>query len=193
MVPLWFNNPKILLTNLDEFFPDKNLQYNNKINSLIRFSIYYSLLIIVFNYDLKYLYLSLLIIIISLILSYYNIENFLDCKKPSVNNPFMNYTLSDLINNNNNKACKYDDVKNEIKQAFRKDLFTDSSDIWGKYISDRNFYTMPNTDIINKQTEFAEWLYGDNGKCKINGECLKNRDPKYHHGRIVFDNEHMLL
>lgn len=188
MVELWFNNPKILLTNLQEFFPDKHLEYNNKINSLIRFSIYYTILIIIFNYNIKYLYLSLFLIIISYILGNYNIEKFIECKKPTIDNPFMNYTLSDLINNNNIKACKYDNVKKEIKKNFRKDLFTDSSDIWGKYISDRNFYTLPNTDIVNNQTEFAEWLYGDNGKCKINGECLKNRDVKYHHGRIVYDN-----
>ena len=98
----------------------------------------------------------------------------------------MNLTLGDLITKTNmNEACKYDDVKEEIQKNFRKDLFTDTSDIWGKYISDRNFYTMPSTEIINKQKEFAEWLYGDGGKCKNDGNCLKNRDSKFHRGRII--------
>ena len=190
MVDLWFNNPKIIFENLNEFFLDKDLKYNNNINALLRFSIYYSILIIFFNYDIRYLYLSLLLIIISYIFGKYNInENFKNikyCKRPTEDNPFMNLTIGDLITNTNtNEACKYDDVKDEMRNKFRKNLFTDSSDIWGKYISDRNFYTMPSTEIINKQKEFAEWLYGDGGRCKKYGDCLKNRDPTFHRGRII--------
>ena len=214
MNELWYNNPKVLLKNLDEFFPDKDLNYNNKINSLVRFSIYYSILIILLDYNINYLYISLLLIIISYYFgNYYYIsqenENFekennnfiksksnKECKRPTENNPFMNYTLGELIDNSNEsrEACKYDEIKDEMRQNFRKDLYTDTSDLWGKYISDRNFYTMPNTDIINKQSEFAEWCYGGHGKCKETGnDCLKERDPTYNRGRITTEVDDNLL
>jgi len=187
MSELWFNNPKILLKNLDEFFPDNDLNFIKKINAIIRFSIYYTLIIIIFNYDINYLFISLILILISYflgnyVLKYYETfnnkqKNNNTCQKPNENNPFMNYTVGDLIDNNNKlEACKYDDVKDEMRQEFRKNIFTDSSDLWGKYISDRNFYTMPNTEIINKQREFAEWCYGGHGECKSLGtNCLKER------------------
>lgn len=115
-----------------------------------------------------------------------NIDN--TCSKPTVDNPFMNYTVGDLIENpNKQSACKYDDVKNEIHNTFRKDMYADSSDLWGKFITDRNFYSMPNTGIVNNQIEFAKWCYDNNPfNCKSTGHnCLKERDPTYHRGRIT--------
>jgi hypothetical protein len=125
----------------------------------------------------------------------------LGCSKPTINNPFMNYTLGESLNttstldlrSKNDKyknlsdtirlpACNYDDVKNEIRQKFRSMVYTDLTDLWGKYISDRNFYTMPNTGIVNNQVEFANWCYNmkDSGTCKITGKnCLKYIDPRY--------------
>jgi len=212
MNELWYNNPNIILKNLDEFFPDNHLNLPKKINSIVRFSIYFSILIIILGYNINYLYFSLLLIIISYLIGIYFIsienEKFNEtninetnitekCKRPTKNNPFMNLTLSDLIDNNHTKACQYDDVKNEIRSNFRKDLYTDTSDLWGKYISDRNFYTMPNTEIVNNQTEFAEWLYGDHsvsGNCKEDGNnCLKRRDPTFNRGRITTENEDNIL
>ena len=202
MTELWYNNPKILFKNLDEFFPDKDLKYNNKINSLVRFALYYSFLIILLDYNINYLYISLILIIISYYFGNYNnlkyetenfdINNKDNCRKPTSDNPFMNYTLGNLLNKDdpNQSACKYDDVKDDMRKKFRKDIYTDTNDIWGKYISDRNFYTMPNTELVSKQSEFAEWLYGGFGKCKTEGNnCLKMRDPTFNRGRIITENE----
>ena len=58
MKELWYNNPQILLENLDEFVPDINLKNSNKINSIVRFAIYYSILIILLEYNINYLYIS---------------------------------------------------------------------------------------------------------------------------------------
>ena len=99
----------------------------------------------------------------------------------------MNYTLGDLIENTNRPAaCKYEDSKKNIRKEFRSHLYSDSSDIWGKFITDRNYYTMPNTDIVNDQTGFALWCFGNSGECKTTGNnCLKQRDPTYHRGRMT--------
>ena len=65
MTDFWFDNPKILLQNLDEFIPERKLGFIKNINSIIRFTIYYSILIILLEYNINYLYISLLLIIIS--------------------------------------------------------------------------------------------------------------------------------
>ena len=52
----------------------------------------------------------------------------------------------------------------------------DIDDIYSKYNSQRQFYTMPNTSIPNKQKEFALWLYNRGPTCKEgNGyQCFAN-------------------
>ena len=194
MTDLWYHNPKILLENVDQFFPNKKLNRVEKINSLARFSIYYSILLILLGQDTKWLSVSIIILLISTFLG--TTEKFISindksdpkkCTKPTRENPFMNYTLGDLIENPNRpRACKYEDSKNNIRKEFRSHLYSDSSDIWGKFISDRNYYTMPNTDIVNDQTGFAQWCFGNSGECKTTGQnCLKQRDPTYHRGRMT--------
>ena len=198
MTELWYHNPKILLENVDQFFPNKNLNRIEKINSLARFSLYYSILLIVLKQDTKWLSVSIIILLISIFLGttekFVSLNNNLDpkqCTKPTKENPFMNYTLGDLIETPYRpKACKYEDSKDSMRKEFRSHLYSDASDIWGKFISDRNYYTMPNTDIVNDQTGFAQWCFGNSGECKTTGNnCLKQRDPTYHRGRMTTINE----
>ena len=101
----------------------------------------------------------------------------------------MNYTIGDAISNPNRlPGCKYDDVKKEVKQKFRSGLYSDITNIWGKQISDINFYTMPNSNIINNSIGFANWCYSNNnksGKCKIDGTDCKIKDNTYFISRII--------
>ena len=194
MTEIWYENPKVLLDNMDQFYPMPTQTNIEKANTLARFGIYLSAIILALKLDTKWLSVPIVILIISISFAY--TENFSSadirlnreaCHKPTVNNPFMNFTIGDLIDNPERlTACEYDKAKKLIRQAFRSHLFSDSSDIWGKFISDRNFYTMPSTGIVNNQIEFANWCYGGSGECKSTGNnCLKVRDPTYHRGRYV--------
>jgi hypothetical protein len=209
MTDIWYKNPKVLLNNIDHFFPEKNQSNTEKNNALIRFAIYFGILILISKQDIKWLSISIIIIIITYFIGKTDYIKTTDktCYKPTINNPFMNYTVADLINDPNRLAgCNYEDtikdtlksplneheknisvyqdVKTLTRQAFNTRVFSDSSDIWGKFVSDRNFYTMPSTTIVNDQIGFAKWCYGDSGDCKTTGNnCLKNRDPEYHRGR----------
>ena len=193
---LWFNDPKILISNLTQFFPTPNLSKTEKINALARFGIYYGIIIILLQKDVRWLSITFIILIVSYILGYYekfeptkknsssdNTNNM--CVMPTQKNPFMNFTLDDMINNIDRKdACDYEDVKKEIRDEFKKDIVPDPADLWGTKISDRQFFTMPWTTIVNEQTPFANWLYGNSGECKHMGlNCDKNRDNRYHHSR----------
>jgi len=99
----------------------------------------------------------------------------------------MNFTLGDHYKNpKRNKACSIDlNIRKDMRKKFLKHIVPDQTDIWGQNISDRQFYTMPSTGIVNDQSGFANWLYGSMGKCKTEGKnCLEYRDDKFHRARI---------
>jgi hypothetical protein len=104
------------------------------------------------------------------------------CKKPSNDNPFMNPSFANYENNNLLTACNVDDedIKTMIHQNFTDNLFRDTGDLWDKFSSDRQFYTLPNTQNPNDQKQFAEWCYKQPDTCKQNQEhCLKYEDLRY--------------
>ena len=55
MTEIWYRDPSILLKNIDQFYPNNLLDRNQKINSIVRFAIYYTTFIIKFKYTYKYL------------------------------------------------------------------------------------------------------------------------------------------
>jgi hypothetical protein len=176
MTELWYDNPYVLLDNYKEMFPTKNLDRTQKINALVRLCIYYTCIIIFFNKSHNWLYISLIVFLISIYLSKYETINTnlsqINCHIPTKNNPYMNYTIGDLIDNpHRNKACKLENMDN----------------------MDRELYTMPNTRVINDQTAFAKWCFGNSGECKTLGtNCLKQRDPTYHRGRLTTLDEEII-
>jgi hypothetical protein len=189
----WFNNPIILLQNINEFFPNKDLSKIHKINAIARLSLYYCILIYFLKLDTKYFSLSICLLLLSYFLGI--TDNFEDvinkenntekCTRPTKENPFMNFTVGDQIANPNRpKACPLDQIRKEEIQKYRFNIFPDSADLYGKTLTDRNFYTMPSTTIVNDQSGFAAFVFGDFGKCKSEGkDCLKHRDNRFHRGR----------
>tara|TARA_Y100001958_G_scaffold151325_2_gene136152 strand:+ start:105 stop:866 length:762 start_codon:yes stop_codon:yes gene_type:complete len=84
------------------------------------------------------------------------------CSIPTVDNPFMNLNTYDYSNGPVSKACQsYDNknIQNMIENQFNNDLFLDSNDLFGRRNSQRQYYTMPNTEIPNGQDKFMNWLY----------------------------------
>ena len=47
MTQLWYQNPIVLLKDYNEFYPDTSLDRIHTINSLARFAIYYSILLLI--------------------------------------------------------------------------------------------------------------------------------------------------
>lgn len=181
MTELWYNNIHVLFQNTNQFFPSNNLTNNEKVNAMARMAIYYSIIIIITGSNQSYITLSIVLLILSILLGIS--ENFSTeinkknskCIRPTVNNPFMNFTTADYYNNPDRpKNCPIDEVRDEMITTFQKRIVPDPNDLWGQNIGDRNFYTMPSTTIINDQTGFANWLYGSIGQCKANGKnCIK--------------------
>ena len=100
------------------------------------------------------------------------------CVKPSINNPFMNPTIIDIVDSPNKiAACTANNyILNSINDKFYSRIFREAGDIYGKFSSERQYYTVPSTTIPNDQTSFAEWLYKTPPTCKENNgnQCYMN-------------------
>lgn len=215
--PFWYNDIGILIhpDRLVEFFPTSDYTLEEKFNALVRLSLYIS--IVLFYYNADYNYIS--IFLATLLITYFvwinrplekessetketkeqlveKLENekTLNCTRPTLDNPFMNVTMKDLLNIDENKivdrppACDITDpeVKKEIDDNFNNNLFRDVNDIFGKMNSQRQFYTMPSTTIPNAQDEFAKWLYLNPKTCKedqdycVGYEDLRAKRPVFY-------------
>ena len=104
------------------------------------------------------------------------------CRKPTVNNPFMNPNTVDYNNDDQPIACNSDDaeIKDGERTNFNLDLFRDVSDLFDIKNSQRQFFTVPNPSIPNDQTGFANWCYKTPETCKeTQVGCLRYEDIRY--------------
>jgi hypothetical protein len=191
MSKYWYKDPIILTKNLNEFYPKKNYNNVQKINAIARLAIYYGFFIIILKLDNKYLSISIFLLLVSYFLGISNNKfSNIKCVSPTKDNPFMNYTIGDQISDSSRlPACDITDknIRNEQIKNFRFNLFPDVSDMFGKTITDRDFYTMPSTTATNDQEGFLKFLYSDMGKCKSEGkDCLKHRDNQFGRGRYYY-------
>jgi len=102
------------------------------------------------------------------------------CRKPTEDNPFMNVLLSDQ--EVDEPACNVEnqEIADQMKEQFNKNLFRDVNDLYEKENSQRTYYSAPSTTIPNDQKAFAEWCYGVPETCKTNQQkCLVYDDLRY--------------
>tara|TARA_A100001015_G_C15044416_1_gene742455 strand:+ start:5519 stop:6103 length:585 start_codon:yes stop_codon:yes gene_type:complete len=179
MANLWHRNFKALIDKPFDIFPSKNQSETDKINSIARLGMYLIVAIIVFRLDNSVLTIPILLITTSFFLG--RTEGFISerrknyCYKPTASNPFMNFTLDDHYKNPGRPAnCPVPAVRNEMRKEFLKRIIPDPTDLWGQNFSDRSFYTMPSTRVVNDQKNFAKSLYGTIGQCKTFGiNCVE--------------------
>lgn len=177
-----------------DFWPSKEKPFTNNINSFSRFIIYSSILMAILHKKTSPLVVGILLLIfIYFSIDVENKQDIIttpmifdekviqsnDCKKcelPTKNNPFSNYILGDNIDKK--PACNYDDVKEDIQRNFNENLYKSVWDVFDKENSQRQFYSMPNTEIVNDQTSYAEWLYGNKFKktCKTDYKVCTGRE-----------------
>lgn len=191
---IWFKDFNILfdVDRLTEFVPSKYNSTEEKFNSIMRLAIYSSIILSIYKRDPS----PLVIIAICGILTYIIYKNYKKEKfeenskpvqkkeskvKPTLNNPFMNITQQDYIDNvNRGEAPKYyedtqeaENLRDDINKKFQHDLYMGIEDAWEKNNSQRQFYTTPNTQIPSDQDRYLEFLYGKAGSCKTNTEDCK--------------------
>jgi hypothetical protein len=200
MEKIWFTDLGNFISEktFDKFFPSASMTYTEKLNSIFRLSIYFSIVVIIIKKDANVLFIPIFTAIFSYFLhsnakkNKKNEEEFLEernlykdpytsdiCYKPTSNNPFMNVLMSDYSQNPKRpKACNLSkgNIKKLATKYFNKDLYRDVGDIFQKNASDRNFITMPSTSIPNSQDDFLKFAYPLGKTCKDgNGDaCVAN-------------------
>jgi hypothetical protein len=189
---IWINDYKILFTkdNLSKFVPTVNMTNIEKLNAIMRLSIYLGIALCLFTGKTEYLLIIILIGLLTyfiykyqennmeLFFNSYNNSNFNKIQKslmkkpsniePTVDNPFMNI---DLIGDIKTKEAappswNNENIKENIEDKYNYNLYRDVGDLYGKSNSQRQFYTMPSTTIPNNQTSFAKWCYSTGPTCK---------------------------
>ena len=188
---IWYNDIKNFINsdNYLNFFPTLNMTTNEQLNSILRFSLYFSIIMLLFTNNYKYLYIVVIVGGMTYAMNVAYLENKykeskdLDklnlvtmknknlCTKPTKDNPFMNFTVNEYVDNPDKKAaCDINNsaIKESIYNNFNDGLLRDVDDVFSKNASDRMYYTMPNTEVMNDQTGLANWLYKRGPTCKEN-------------------------
>lgn len=194
--PFWADDIKILFKQdrLIEFFVTQDQYLSEKLNSIMRFGIYASILLAMYHKHPKYLGLSIIMFLITYMIYTNYKDNFelsetkikttevpetkQEFTKPSLNNPFGNSSVMDIIDNPKRKPMvdygSYNETaietKNQIEDAFNYNLYRDVGDVYGKANSQRQYYTTPSRGTIpnDPDGDFKQWLYGSMPSCKDN-------------------------
>lgn len=200
MEKIWFKDIKNFINakNYDVFFPSSSMTYTKKLNSILRLSIYFSIIVLIIKKDSNILFIPALTAVFTFFLynnddsKTKNEEEFLAkmnlykdtrtkeiCYKPEPNNPFMNILMSDYTENPKRpKACNITNghISKMAKTFFEKNLYRDVGDIFQKNASDRNYITQPVSEIPNNQEAFLKFSYDIGPTCKEGSgdTCYKN-------------------
>ena len=188
MEKIWYEDLPGMFTyaNYYTILPTQDMTMQEKLNAIVRFFVYLGLLLALVHGDYKYMMLGIVAAIVSVAINMFETkkrataEKFLEkneleivdnkvCARSTVDNPFMNMSIADItLNPDHPEACSLDNeqVKAKIEKNFNARLFRDVSDLYGKYASQRQFYTMPVTTITNDQSAVGRWLYGTKPSCK---------------------------
>lgn len=182
----WFNNPKILFNDYCRFFPNKNYSLTTNLNAIVRLFLYYTILCIVFteNEIIDIIKPFLLVSFLTIIAYHNNItETFTNnivyetfTRQSNKDNPLMNLSIMDYNTNKNieiDKNITNEEINNNIVGDFPYDDDGGSN----RKMLERSFYTMPVTNVVNDQTEFAKWLYDKGPTCKENTTMCYNSLP----------------
>ncbi len=186
---MWYNNPSNLFTaqNYYIFFPTREMTLDEQLDTFIRFSIYLAIILYFINNDYRVIYIPVVIAIITLGIyasqsrKREELKELEDtalvkmrgktCMRPSSQNPFMNPLVTDFAPDSKwqgaNGGCDIENpqIKEDVFQKYSEKLYRSIGDVFNRNTGDRQFYQMPNTDIVNDQGGFAKWLY-DRPNCK---------------------------
>ena len=166
--PFWLNDIKILFQSnrITEFLPNNDMTYNEKLNSIMRFSIYLSVILFLYKDNYLVFYIVIFIGLFTYLLydnnkkivtkekfnskdiqntKKENVLNLTDneCQKPSYNNPFMNVLQTDIkYRPQRPPACNNSDetIKKDINNKFNVNLYRYFRYIWKNKLSKTILY-----------------------------------------------------
>ena len=142
-VDIWYEKPNVLLTNINEILPLNTMNFNQKINALVRLVILLTILAYFFGQSVKYLFSGALSLVFIYAYSFYcnnegfelykdyidenDLENPDVFQPPTSSNPFSNLLISDIKYNPKKKpglpAYKpeiEEEINNTVKESIQE-------------------------------------------------------------------------
>ena len=190
--PFWGDYIQVLLDRgkINEFIPRRGMTENEIYNSIVRFSLYLSILLVILNNNLNYLGLFILSLLFTFFHKKYlnNMQLIKEsditkkdveredfeleyddgmCKNPTKDNPFMNRLPTDDLNDLKPACPITQKVKENIDTLFNQDIEAQIENIYNPLINQRAFYTMPTTTATYDQKSYRDWLYKSKEQCKL--------------------------
>jgi hypothetical protein len=161
----WYSDPSVLFNaqSWSKFVPTATMPVPSALNSVVRFSVYLSVLLLLTTMQPWYLLIVPVVMAVTIFLHGYFptakkiTEQFVssyvgdDVTRPSPDNPFMNPSLVD-IHDSPARPPAADvtrvDIRDEVNTSFAQtsNIYMDSGDAFGMIQSQRNFHTVPEDD-----------------------------------------------
>jgi len=178
MESLWIDDPASLFTKQTwyKFVPTSSMDIPTAMNSIVRFTVYISVILFLARGMSAYLIaiplvLALTVLAVRLFPNARTLEAFTEkatavikeFTHPSGKNPFMNPLLTEILDNPNrapSAPITSNKVKKQIEEAFKEtsDLYMDTSDKFDMAQSMRTFHTIQSGLIPNDQDGFLKFL-----------------------------------
>ncbi len=176
---VWYQDVSVLPRRWREFFPTADQSPEERVNALVRLVLYATVAIFAYNRQPRTLVMgACAIAVVSFAFGQRRDEGYpappgqplvasgsAQCSPSTRDNPFSNALLTDL-SKDRVPACAYDTAKDTIKSNFNAGLFRNSTDVYERENSQRQFYTMPVTTSIPDTAAFSQFLYGGMKSCK---------------------------
>jgi hypothetical protein len=170
----WLKDPLILVNPIYvfRFFPTNSLTDPEKMNAIMRASLYISLALVLYTSDWKWLLIIVLTGIITAGYSASSLEGFRDWVRVSTSgsasasgsaeNPYVDYLVSEMLKRKETRRRNINKI-NEF-------LYQDINDVYQKTQSQRSFAGTPG-ESLNDQTGFAKFLgYDSMRSCRDPGD-----------------------
>ena len=161
----WYSDPSVLFNkhSWSKFVPTAKMPVPDALNSVVRFSVYLSVLLVLTTMQPWYLMIVPLVMAITIFLNGYFptakkiTEQFVssyvgdDTTRPTPDNPFMNPSLVDIHDSPARPPAAEitrKDIRDEVNTAFAQtsNLYMDTGDAFSTVQAQRNFYTVPEDD-----------------------------------------------
>jgi hypothetical protein len=201
--PFWFQDPRILFDSnaFYQVLPMTGMTFAEKINAILRFFLYIGVFLALALREPNWVFLPIVAGLTTYAMARFYTErsdamqSYMKennvaieddgtvCMLPTVENPFMNPSVVDFKDRPlRPRACDVTSsgMQKDIEHEFNKRFAKDFDDVYGRNGNSRAFYTVPNTEVPNDQTSFAEWLYGTGPTCKEgNGAGCERLNYRY--------------
>jgi hypothetical protein len=186
----WFDDISILINQdyLQDFIPVKEMNTSEKLNAIMRFCMYLSLILILITGNSNYIFIVICGAILTYIIHINKDEETIKNKnenvnsntsetntkeelskpiyeppeneqiKPTPDNLFGNVSVVDIGNKKTEDAPK-DSYETQFQELLKKDTFNEQDNMYEDKMSLRQMYKVPNTFDSESRKKFMNWCY----------------------------------